>query len=156
MIYEDERTHEDFFTAEEESKIVAAISAAERVTSGQIRLHIEDRCEGPLLERAAYIFRSIGMEDTEERNGVILYFAVIDHEVAIYGDTGVDRVVPDHFWEDVLSELLEDFKRHNFLHGTVAAIEKVGNILKEFFPWHEGVRNEQPDEISFGHQLRDE
>ena len=54
----------NFFTPEEEELIVNAIVAAEKNTSGEIRVHIENHHEKPPLERAQEVFYLLGMDKT--------------------------------------------------------------------------------------------
>jgi uncharacterized membrane protein len=79
-----------FFSAEEQGKLLAAIKEAEKETSGEIRLHVESTCDGEVLDRAAWVFKKLGMEKTAERNGVLFYLAVQDRKFAIIGDAGIN------------------------------------------------------------------
>ena len=65
-----------FFTKEQQAHIREAITEAEKETSGEIRVHIETRLSGDILDRASWIFKRIGMHQTKERNGVLFYLAV--------------------------------------------------------------------------------
>ena len=82
------------FTAAEQEKIVTAIQAAERQTSGEIRVYVESRCRyvNP-IHRAAEIFAALNMEKTAARNGVLVYVALKDRQLALFGDEGIDRKV---------------------------------------------------------------
>lgn len=131
--------------------IVRAIKIAEQASSGEIRVHLEDYSRGKALERAAYLFDKMGMRATISRNGVLIYVAVKDHELAIYGDEGIDAAVGQNFWEAEIASMSEHFKRGAYVAGLVAAIRQVGEKLSEHFP-HQGNddQNELSDEISFG------
>ncbi len=140
-----------FFTQEEQEGIVAAVAAAEDRTSGEIRLHVEGKCPiEPPLERAKQLFVQLGMEKTEKRNGVLIYLATASRRFAILGDEGIDRVVPDNFWEDVKDLMAARFQEEDFRGGMVEGIARVGEKLREFFPWQVDDVDELPDEISFG------
>ena len=89
-----------FFTKEEQDQILAAIKEAEKETSGEIRIHIETTCPGDVLDRAAWIFKKLGMDKTAERNGVLFYLAVKDRKFAIIGDAGINAKVPEGFWDE--------------------------------------------------------
>lgn len=150
MNYDEEKTHEDLFSPSDSDAIVAAIGRAEKNTSGQIRVHIEDRCEGIPMERAAEVFEQLEMDETELRNGVLIYLAVVDHRVVVFGDDGINEKVPQGFWDDVVAKLVADFKKHNYLHGVVLAVEMVGEKLAQFYPLQGSAQNELSDEVSFG------
>jgi uncharacterized membrane protein len=79
-----------FFSPAEAKAIVAAIGAAEKETSGEIRLHLENRCKvGDAYERGRALFESLGMTATAQRNGVLIYLATSDRTFAVLGDTGI-------------------------------------------------------------------
>jgi uncharacterized membrane protein len=98
---------EDFLTKEEEQEIVSAIGIAEKNTSGEIRVHIEKETSIAPLDRAMEVFRRLQMENTQERNGVIIYIAIKSKQFAIYGDKGINEKVPADFWDTTKDKFLE-------------------------------------------------
>lgn len=138
-----------FFSKEEQQKIVSAIKEAELNTSGEIRVHIENRCKGETLERAAEMFYELKMDHTAARNGILFYLAVKDRKFAIIGDEGINRNVEHDFWNDIKDEMTFKFKEGQFTEGLVAGILKCGNKLKQYFPYQKDDVNELCDEISF-------
>lgn len=142
---------EKLFTDEDRKLIINAIERAEKETSGEIQVHLENHCKGEVLDRAAQVFETLKMHKTELRNGVLFYLAVADHKFAILGDAGINRLVPDHFWDDIKEEMLRHFKAHHFTEGLCIGIEMAAQQLKAHFPYDKkGDDNELPDEISFG------
>ncbi len=139
-----------FFSKEEKNKIVQAIKEAEHQTSGEIRLHLESRSKGNTLERAVHIFEKLKMHDTRLRNGTLIYIAVKDRKFSIFGDQGINEIVPDNFWEDVKEEMRRFFIKDQFADGVIRGIFLIGEKLKEFFPYQEDDVNELPDDISIG------
>ena len=141
----------NFFNKEEKEKILQAIKDAEKETSGEIRLHLDLRCKGEALEQAVKMFEKLKMNETQLRNGTLIYLAVTDHKFAIFGDEGINEIVPDNFWEDVKEEMRELFVKGQFADGVSHGIFLVGEKLKEFFPYQEDDINELPDnlEVSF-------
>lgn len=102
----------EFLTPEQQEQVKQAIRQAELNTSGEIRVHIDKKCRGDnVLDRAAQIFDLLGMQKTELRNGVLIYVAVDDRQLAILGDVGVNQVVPDDFWESTRDIMLDYFKK---------------------------------------------
>ena len=138
-----------FFSEEAKSLIVDEVKKAEKETSGEIRVHIENRCKGDVMDCAAYIFKKLEMHKTELRNGVLFYLAVKDHKFAILGDAGINAAVPDNFWDDVKETMLRDFKQERFAEGLLEGVQMAGEKLKEFFPYHVDDINELSDDISF-------
>ena len=140
----------DFFTPQQKEAIKKAIQDAELETSGEIRVHVENNCEGDVLDRAATVFDKLGMTRTEQRNGVLFYVAVKSHKFAILGDMGINAKVPDYFWETTKTLMLEHFKKGQFTEGLVEGITLAGKELKAWFPYQTDDVNELPDDISFG------
>jgi uncharacterized membrane protein len=138
-----------FFTKEEQAKILEAVREAEKETSGEIRVHIETSCPEDVLDRAAWVFKKIGMHKTAERNGVLFYLAVKDRKFAVIGDSGINSKVPPGFWDDVKELLQRNFKEGKFTEGLSEGILLAGLHLKSHFPYRQDDVNELPDEISF-------
>ena len=90
---------EDFLSVKAEQEIVEAIRQAEQNTSGEIRVHIEKTTDVSHYNRALEVFRSLKMFNTQQKNAVLIYVAVEDHKFVIYGDKGIDAVVPNDFWD---------------------------------------------------------
>lgn len=138
-----------FFTKEQQAHIRAAIREAEETTSGEITVHIETRLSGNVLDRAAWIFKRIGMNKTENRNGVLFYLAVTSRKFAIIGDCGINAKVPDGFWDNIKELLEKHFSEGKFIEGLAKGIRMAGLQLKEHFPHQKDDVNELPDDISF-------
>ena len=139
-----------YFTEENKLQISNAIRVAETNTSGEIRVHIEKHCKTDVLDRAAYIFDKLEMQKTKLRNGVLFYLAVEDKKFAILGDGGINKKVPENFWEEIKDEAIEKFKEGRFADGLADGIVKAGEQLKAHFPYQDDDVNELSDEISFG------
>jgi uncharacterized membrane protein len=137
-----------FFTREQQVQVRDAIREAEKVTSGEIRVHIETRLNGNVLDRAAWIFKKIGMNETAERSGVLFYLAVQNKEFSIIGDTGINAVVPEDFWARTKDVIQENFRTGKYTEGLVEGILMAGEQLREHFPLKKDDVNELPDEIS--------
>ena len=139
-----------FFTKEQNDDILLAIKNAELDTSGEIRVHIEDKCPGEVLDRAAIIFKKLDMHKTELRNGVLFYLAIRNRKFAVLGDAGINKVVPENFWDEVRNVMLNHFRENHFTEGLAEGIALAGQQLKQHFPFKHDDVNELTDEISFG------
>lgn len=140
----------NFFSKEQQESIQAAIAAAELNTSGEIRVHIDDKCKGDVLAQAAVIFSDLKMDRTELRNGVLFYLAVSDQLFAIIGDKGINEKVPPGFWDNIRDTMLEHFKQNLFTEGLNKGIAMAGEKLKVHFPLQANDKNELSDEVTFG------
>lgn len=146
------RKQQEFFTAREQEEILAAIRSAEKVTSGEIRLFVESRCRfvDP-IDRAREIFFGLKMEKTDDRNGVLIYIATKDKQIAVFGDEGIHQKVGEQFWYQTLYKILGDFKSQHYAEGLVKIIREVGDALHHHFPYDNDTdKNELPDDIIFG------
>jgi len=141
---------EHFFSDEEKKQILQSIHAAENNTSGEIRVHLENRCPGDVLDRAAYLFKKLKMHKTEKRNGVLFYLAITDRKFAILGDAGINSVTPDDFWDKIKDAMAALFSEGKFTEGLSNGIQMAGEALNSRFPYQKNDINELPDEISFG------
>ncbi len=139
-----------FFSSEEKEKIVKSIEEAEMNTSGEIRVHLEGKLKGDVLDRAAYIFGRLGMQNTALRNGVLFYLAVESQKFAILGDAGINAKVPANFWDVIKEKMGAHFRQGDFVNGLCEGVIMAGEQLKTHFPHQRDDVNELPDEISFG------
>lgn len=143
----------DFFSPQENETIVKAIQDAESLTSGEIRVYIERHCRfvNP-LDRAAEVFWGLKMDHTKNRNAVLVYVAVSDHQFAIFADDGIHQKVGQAFWVKEVSDMKRHFAENHYVDAIAEVIRNVGKALQQFFPNSgENDKNELPDEIIFGH-----
>jgi uncharacterized membrane protein len=138
-----------FFSEEQQAQILAAVKEAEKETSGEIRVHIESSLKVDVLDRAAWLFKKLGMHKTAARNGVLFYLALEDRKFAIIGDAGINSKVPAGFWDKISELLAGNFKEGKFTEGLSEGIIMAGEQLKKHFPYQVDDVNELPDEISF-------
>ena len=134
---------------EEDRRVVEAIRLAERNTSGEIKVHIENHCKGDVEERSLRVFDHLKLHKTQLRNGVLIYLAVKDRKFAILGDEGINKVVEEGFWNDVKDLMLSHFKEGRFAEGLEQGIQRCGEKLKAYFPYQSDDVNEIPDDISY-------
>lgn len=145
---------DNFLSEEEKGQIVQAIRQAESSTSGEIRVHIEYHCPTEPLERAKEVFEHLGMTNTGEKNGALIYIAVGNRKLAIIGDSGINDRVTHEFWQKVEKAIEEELRHDHYCQGICLGIELIGEKLKEFFPRRPDDVNELSDEPSFGGENR--
>ncbi len=140
------------FTPAQQEKIIQGIQQAETRTSGEIRVFIENRCKfvDP-LDRAAELFYGLKMDSTSERNAVLVYMAVKDHQLAIFADEGIHSKTGLDFWKKEVQLMITHFNKEDYAEGIVKVIKEIGQALYEHFPYEKDVdKNELPDNIVFG------
>jgi uncharacterized membrane protein len=140
----------DKISASDKDLIVSAIKSAEKETSGEIQVHIDNHCKEDVLDRAAHMFKTLKMHQTQERNGVLFYMAIKDKKFAILGDAGINLKVADNFWDNIKEEMASLFKTGKIAEGLSKGIEMAGLQLAQHFPYQSDDENELSDEISFG------
>ena len=141
-----------FFAEVEKKQIVEAIRNAERRTSGEIRVFIESRCRyvDP-LDRAAEIFFSLEMDETDDRNAVLLYIAMKDRQLAVFGDEGIHKKVGTDYWNKEVNLLIKEFNTAHYGDGISQCVKDIGEALHQYFPFDNDTdKNELPDDIIFG------
>ncbi|HWB28567.1 MAG TPA: TPM domain-containing protein [Chitinophagaceae bacterium] len=141
-----------FFTAEEQQLVVHAVQEAEKLTSGEIRVYVESRCEYmDALDRAKEIFAKINMAATQLRNGVLVYVALKDRQLAVFADEGIYVKAGAAFWNDAVKKMLAHFNKQNYAEGIAGVVKEIGETLAFHFPYDGATdKNELPDDIAFG------
>ncbi len=139
-------------SASDEEQVVAAIRAAERNTSGEVRVYVESHCRfmDP-VDRAIEVFYGLKMNDTDDHNGVLIYVALKDHQLAVYGDEGIYNRVGKEYWENAVAQMLQFFNKEDYVAGICKTVTTIGQTLAKEFPYEPNDdKNELPDEIVFG------
>ena len=142
----------DFFSVEEKEIITSAIKAAERSTSGEVRVFVESKCRFvKAVDRAIEIFGEQKMYNTVQRNGVLIYVALKDRQLAVYGDDGIHKKVGNDFWTSSVQNMVQQFNKENYAVGIAEIVKKVGDALVQHFPYDTHTdENELPDDVIFG------
>ena len=146
------RKKKDFFTEAEKKGIIEAISNAERRTSGEVRVFVESRCRYvDAIDRAAEIFFQLKMERTDDRNAVLVYVAIKDRQLAVFGDEGIHRKVGNEYWNAEVKKMISIFNKENYAKGICQCVKDIGEALYHHFPYDKDTdKNELPDDIVFG------
>lgn len=137
----------------DQEKITACIKEAEKATTGEIRVYVEDRCphEDP-LRRCEEVFQSLNMHLTFHRNGVLIYLAMKDKKFAIGGDEGINKKAGGNaYWNQAAEALKKYLKEGQVAEGLCYCIGEIGRLLAAHYP-PDGSEshNQLPDEIVFG------
>jgi len=133
-------------------RIEHAIAAGERGHRGQICFAVEGALP-PLRvlrhltprARALEVFGLLGVWDTEENAGVLVYLLLADRDVEIVADRGIDRKVPPGAWQAICARMETAFRDGRFVDGVIAGIGEIGALLAAHFPHSSDAPNELPD-----------
>jgi len=138
----------EFLSKLEHEQILEAIRKAEVSTSGEIRLYIHrGRLKGGPVEAARREFVRLGMNKTEEQNGVLIYIAPQAQEFAVIGGEAVHEKCGEELWQRVADKMSDHFGRERFSDGIIEAIAYLGAVLEQHFPGKPVNPNELSDEI---------
>lgn len=142
----------DFFSEEEKQQIIAAVRNAERMTSGEVRVFVENRCSYmDAIDRAKEIFAELKMYETNDRNAVLVYVALKDKQLAIFGDEGIHSKLGYEYWNAEVKKMIDNFNKENYAKGIEQVVEDIGEALTQLFPYNNDTdKNELPDHIVFG------
>ena len=142
----------EFFKPEEKKSIVDAILSSEKRTSGEIRIFVESRCRYvDAIDRATEIFFKLEMERTDDRNAVLIYVAMKDRQLALFGDENIHKKVGKEYWDNMVNKILSSFNKENYAMGLRQCVTEVGEALHYYFPYDNDTdKNELPDDIVFG------
>lgn len=142
---------QEFLDRLDHKRIVAAIAEAEKKTSGEIRVFIQrGEIEGDALPLAERKFAEFGMQKTRQRNAVLILVAPRAQKFAVVGDEGVHKRCGGEYWQQLVSNMAEHFRKQNFTDALLEGIESTGNLLAQHFPRQRSDRNELPDTIIEG------
>jgi len=142
----------EFFTDEEKQTIIDAVRNAEQRTSGEVRVFVESRCRYVnAIDRAVEIFENLQMQRTELRNATLVYVAIRDRQLAVFGDEGIHQKVGNEYWANEVMKMIHAFNRDNIAEGIRQCVLNIGEALAMHFPYDRGTdKNELPDDIVFG------
>ena len=132
------------------ARIEQAVKSSERAHRGEIRFAIE----GPLhlhhlrlatRQRAREVFAQLGVWDTAENSGVLIYVQLVDRRIEIVADRGIAAKVPQAEWDAICRGMEQAFKQNRFEAGALEAIQAATAILARHFPAGAVNPNELPD-----------
>ena len=103
------------------------------------------------IDRAAELFFQLQMQKTDDKNAVLVYVAMDDRQLAIFGDEGIHKKVGDEYWNTEVQKMINNFNRNNYAEGISTVVKDIGEALTKHFPYNNDTdKNELPDDIVFG------
>src|SRR3569833_1700927 len=127
-----------FFTADEQQVIVQAVQSAEKRTSGEIRVYVVSYCRFvDAIDRAVEVFSENKMQNTEQRNAVLVYVAMKDRQLALFADEGIYAKAGAAFWNTAVKKKQNQFNKENYAEGIATVVREVGESLAFHFPYDE-------------------
>jgi len=128
-----------------------AIAAAEKSHGGEIRFAVEGELHTPDLlrnlssrQRAAQVFGQLGVWDTEDNNGVLIYVLLADRNVELIADRGYRGKVKDAEWAEVCRLMEQAFRQGEFERGVLDGVAATSQLIARNFPTSDA--NELPNQ----------
>jgi uncharacterized membrane protein len=115
-------------------RIERAIAAAERLTSGEIRVSVAPLFWGDIERAARRAFERLRMHETQERNGVLFFIVPSRRKFYVLGDSGIHARVGEDFWHAVAAVMAMHFQRGDYTEGVLRGIATLAERLSEHFP----------------------
>ena len=148
----DHRSVARAFPAAGLEQIEHAIAAGERTHRGQVCFAVEGALPPMRVlrklsprERALEVFGLLGVWDTEENAGVLIYLLLADRDVEIVADRGIDRRVDTGTWQAICTRMEAAFADARYVDGVVEGIREISALIATHFPRAGGIGNELSD-----------
>ncbi len=81
-------------------------------------------------QRAAEAFIAEEVFDTRERTGILLFVSLLEHQVLVVGDSGINARVKQEEWDDIVQSVIRGIRRGSTAEGLIEAIGKCGVLLE--------------------------
>lgn len=141
-----------YFSPDGLKRIDAEIAKSETQHSGEIRFVVESNLtfleilgKKTAKKRALEIFSQLHIWDTEQNNGVLIYFLLADHDFEILADRGIHQHVGKEGWEAICQQMEAMLKEGEFEQGVVFGIRQISDALTKHFPANGENQNELPN-----------
>jgi putative membrane protein len=92
-------------------------------------------------------FFTLGLSNTAERTGVLLFVSLAERYVEILADKGVHGRVGEEAWQRIVTDFTADVRAGRAADGFVRAIEALGAQLARHCPPAAGNPNERTDAL---------
>jgi len=142
-----------FFTDDDFLRISEAIKDAEKSTAGEIRVAIKDDIQffgkGDVKKLAEEEFFRLGMNNTRDKTGILIYVNLLLRKFYILADSGINEKVEQIVWDNIRNEIQNEFKLGHYTEGLIYGINEVGKVLSEHFPIKPDDVNELTNKVEF-------
>jgi len=137
----------EFIATIVDEQVTRAIQSVEARTSGELRVFVTDKPVEDPISAAWKTFARLKMQETSQRNAVLIFVAPQARKFAIVADEGIHRFCKEAFWNQRAHQLSEGFKAGDYTASLVRLIEDIGQALAAHFPRLKIDVNELPDEV---------
>ena len=117
-----------FLSDDELYRVTTKIAAAESMTSAEIKLVIVKHCLTSIKRKALKIFKKYKLDQTVQRNCVLILVVTTNRQFLIYGDQGIHEKVGQDFWEEIEKSITIKFLENKVLEVTAERDELRGHM----------------------------
>jgi len=141
-----------YLSKEELDFITNHIAEIEKFTSGEIRICFKMKkawVERKLSSRELAIkeFHKLGMQNTKDKTGVLLYILFKDRKFEVVADKGINEKISEEKWTVITNHLINEFKAGNFKAGIVKGLDEIKEVLIKEFPRKDDDKDELSNDI---------
>ena len=128
-----------YFSKQDQTKIAQAVKEAEHGHVGEIQVVIEGYIPSSLAYtqdtklRAQQLFAELGVWDTEQNSGVLLYLNLCEQKVEIVIDRDIKQATQQHVWQTICDHMILELKQKNYRQGIIVGVNEIGEILNSFY-----------------------
>ena len=136
-------------------RLAQQVAASEAQHRGQLRFVIESALDWPAIwhrqtarQRALEWFGQLGVWDTEDNTGVLVYVLMAERKIEIIADRGIANRVSAAAWQSICQGMQQSFAAGRFVSGLEEGMQQLHALLVQHVP-NQGAKgpNELPDEI---------
>jgi putative membrane protein len=98
-------------------------------------------------DRVKELFLELGVTETRDRSGVLVYLSELERRVEILADRGIHEHVGTEAWQAMVSELVGAIQSGRAAEGLATIIRRIGQELAAKFPPRPDDSNELPDQV---------
>lgn len=140
-------------------RLAQHVGESEQRHTGEVRIYVEAGLpfsylwrDAPPRERAIALFGKLGVWDTEQNNGVLIYLLLAEHAIEVVADRGLSRHVSPQQWQEIVAHMRDAFRAGRYEEGLKQAVDEVTELLVRHFPAAAGApnANELPDHPVLG------
>ncbi len=99
-----------------------------------------------VYERALRHFVESGVYGTRDRTGILVFISLMEHEVRIIADSGINKKIGQDEWDRIAGLVAHGVKTGKTAEALTDAVTECGTLLAKFFP----AGNENPNELADG------
>ncbi|QIO09990.1 TPM domain-containing protein [Acinetobacter lanii] len=128
-----------YFTKQDQFAIAQAVKSAEEGHVGEIQVVIEGYipCGQAYHQdtrlRAQQLFAELGVWDTEQNSGVLLYLNLCEQKVEIVIDRGINQATEQQEWQNICQQMVGELKNKKYREAVIQGVTEIGTILNLYY-----------------------